>query len=210
MKFICDYKGCDRIFTTKFSLKRHLLVHSQRKPLECQFCGKKFALAQYLTEHVFTHTRETPYVCNINGCTRSFRQRGKLSLHRQRHQDFQKKRYQLNPLLRAEEFQLRTERRNSFDAEEAEDKELAHPFIEERSQRLADSEFERAPKIQVSEDAVVAAPVMGGARPAFEKNLQSQHPGYRSAAFFGAQRPSGVTMAPPPARILSETAIPAA
>ena len=44
MMFICDYKGCDKIFTTKFSLKRHILVHSQRKPLECSFCGKKFAL----------------------------------------------------------------------------------------------------------------------------------------------------------------------
>lgn len=43
-KFICDYKGCDKIFNTKFSLKRHLLVHSQKKDLECRHCGKKFAL----------------------------------------------------------------------------------------------------------------------------------------------------------------------
>ncbi len=27
-KFICDFYKCERIFSTKYSLKRHMLVHN--------------------------------------------------------------------------------------------------------------------------------------------------------------------------------------
>ncbi len=39
-------------------------------------------LPQYLEEHEYTHTGEKPYVCGINGCAETFRQRGKLSIHK--------------------------------------------------------------------------------------------------------------------------------
>lgn len=84
---------CDQIFTTKFSLSRHSLVHSKEKPFKCRFCDKRFALNQYRKEHECIHTNEKPYVCGVNGCQERFRQRGKLSLHRRRHEGYQIKRY---------------------------------------------------------------------------------------------------------------------
>lgn len=86
-------EACDQIFTTKFSLSRHALVHSKVKKYACRFCDKRFALNQYRKEHECIHTNEKPYVCGVNGCDERFRQRGKLSLHRRRHEGYQIKKY---------------------------------------------------------------------------------------------------------------------
>ena len=66
-------------------MKRHKVVHTKDKNFECEYCGRRFALSQYLKEHVYIHTNDKPYICGIEGCTRSFRQTGKLSLHRRAH-----------------------------------------------------------------------------------------------------------------------------
>lgn len=93
--YICDYSGCEKVFPTRFSLKRHTLIHSKIKKHECKFCQKKFALIQYLQEHEYTHTGERPYVCGVGSCTKSFRQRAKLSLHKRTHPEFTIKKYKL-------------------------------------------------------------------------------------------------------------------
>ncbi|CDW90446.1 zinc finger protein 498 [Stylonychia lemnae] len=93
--FICQFPDCDKKFTTKFSLKRHYYIHSKQKTFQCAYCDKSFALPQYLREHQYTHTNQEPFVCGVEGCTQSFRQRGKLSLHRRTHNNFQKKEYRL-------------------------------------------------------------------------------------------------------------------
>lgn len=91
--FICDIKGCEKIFTTKYSLLRHTLTHNKKKPYQCKECNKTFSIRQNLIEHEFVHSGELPYVWNFDGCTERFRQRGKLSLHRQTHKNYQKKSY---------------------------------------------------------------------------------------------------------------------
>ncbi len=91
--FICDFKNCERIFTTKYSLIRHNQTHLKKKSFKCKQCSKTFNIKQNLIEHEFVHTGEQPYVWNIGGCTQRFRQRGKLSLHRQSHSNYKKKNY---------------------------------------------------------------------------------------------------------------------
>ncbi|TNV84241.1 hypothetical protein FGO68_gene17806 [Halteria grandinella] len=106
----CEFPSCSKRFTTKFSLKRHYYIHSRKKTFPCSFCNKVFALPQYLREHQYTHTNQQPFVCGVDGCTESFRQRGKLSLHRRTHGNFKKKDYRLlNVALN------RTVRRNQSD-----------------------------------------------------------------------------------------------
>lgn len=68
-------------------MKRHKVIHTKDKNFECEYCGKRFALYQYLKEHVYIHTDDKPYVCGIGGCKKCFRQTGKLSLHRKTHKE---------------------------------------------------------------------------------------------------------------------------
>lgn len=91
--FICDFKNCEKIFTTKYSLIRHVQTHMKKKNFKWKQCDKTFTIKQNLIEHEFVHTGEQPYVCGIDGCTQRFRQRGKLSLHRQSHKNYKKKNY---------------------------------------------------------------------------------------------------------------------
>ena len=79
--FRCDILGCSKIFKAKYSLKRHMKKHKVNKDWVCDKCGKHFALQQYLVEHDFTHTRQKPFKCNVDGCAETFRQRGKRSIH---------------------------------------------------------------------------------------------------------------------------------
>ena len=64
----CDIRECEKLFSSKFSLKRHNLIHLNKKNHICKHCPKAFSLLQYLEEHEFTHTGAKPYMCNINGC----------------------------------------------------------------------------------------------------------------------------------------------
>ena len=52
----CDIRGCERVFSTKYSLKRHIIKHANKKLYVCKYCNKGFVLPQYLEEHEYTHT----------------------------------------------------------------------------------------------------------------------------------------------------------
>ena len=78
---------CEKTFTTRFSLRRHESTHTPSKQHKCLRCGKTFALGQYLKEHMYIHTGQKPFKCPFEGCTKAFRQAGKLSLHKKLHQN---------------------------------------------------------------------------------------------------------------------------
>lgn len=101
--FICDFNKCEKIFTTKYSLVRHMSTHLKKKAFKCKECDKTFSIKQNLIEHEFVHTGELPYVWNFNGCAERFRQRGKLSLHRQTHKNYKKKSYRSHTHMNEEE-----------------------------------------------------------------------------------------------------------
>lgn len=46
---------CDVCGFISRSLKSHMLVHTQERNFECDFCGKKFALRASLKNHIFAH-----------------------------------------------------------------------------------------------------------------------------------------------------------
>ena len=41
--FMCDLNGCEQVFKSKFSLKRHFKKHYVKK-LKCKWCDKVFGL----------------------------------------------------------------------------------------------------------------------------------------------------------------------
>jgi len=90
----CTYPGCKQTFRSRFSCKRHQLVHTKEKRFVCEQCGKKFSFAQHLREHSYRHTNLKPYVCGINDCMEAFRHSSELSLHRRTHPEYRLKKYQ--------------------------------------------------------------------------------------------------------------------
>ena len=83
----CKVASCDKSYTTRFSLRRHIASHSAIKQHVCVLCFKTFTLAQYLKEHTYIHTQQKPFKCDFEGCNRAFRQAGKLSMHKKVHQN---------------------------------------------------------------------------------------------------------------------------
>ena len=84
--FVCDIGTCRKEFASKYSLKRHRTTHDEIKRHPCPTCNKRFALPQYLREHMVVHSRERPFVCPFAGCSKTFRQAGKLSMHKRLHE----------------------------------------------------------------------------------------------------------------------------
>ena len=81
----CLIPGCGLEFPNKQGLKHHLeSQHGDMNQLKCKECGKTLASKQSLREHLFTHTGEKPYSCDI--CHMTFRQGSQLSAHKKIHQ----------------------------------------------------------------------------------------------------------------------------
>lgn len=49
------------------------------KPFNCIYCEKRFSVKDYLTKHIRTHTGEKPYTCPY--CDKRFTQRSALTVH---------------------------------------------------------------------------------------------------------------------------------
>mmetsp|Transcript_48469 Transcript_48469/g.55758 ORF Transcript_48469/g.55758 Transcript_48469/m.55758 type:complete len:182 (+) Transcript_48469:77-622(+) len=77
-------KICEKVMTREYSLKVHILNHLNIKRFECDVCHKRFNSKTYLSDHQNIHTDTKPYVCDYENCTRRFRQRIKLCVHRRR------------------------------------------------------------------------------------------------------------------------------
>lgn len=79
--FLCPH--CGKVFSTNYSRKLHLRVHTGERPYQCKECLKSFSRTTSLTVHELTHTGQRPYVCDI--CGQKFTQRSSMMVHRRKH-----------------------------------------------------------------------------------------------------------------------------
>lgn len=81
--FICTINNCGNKFSNQYTLKRHFVtIHCGVKKFMCNYCNRKFAQKQNLDEHIFTHTANQPYMCDVKDCGVKFRFRSSLCHHR--------------------------------------------------------------------------------------------------------------------------------
>lgn len=75
--FKCEH--CDRAFSDKSTLRRHMITHTGAKRFACTRCDKKFTRNEHLRQHMYIHTAEKLYRCEI--CNKDFRQRSTRKNH---------------------------------------------------------------------------------------------------------------------------------
>lgn len=51
----------------------------------CQMCGKRFMTRGHLKTHLMIHTGERPFVCEAEGCGKTFARKERLEVHRRSH-----------------------------------------------------------------------------------------------------------------------------
>lgn len=74
---------CNKTFSTRTNLLRHLSTHNGNKPFECKICGSGFTQNGSLKSHMLIHTGERPFQCTF--CNRGFTQAKSLTFHLRRH-----------------------------------------------------------------------------------------------------------------------------
>ncbi len=78
--------GCDKKFTSKFKLKRHILIHSQTKTFSCDICRRSFRRKDHLKNHEKVHDPgKTVYTCAYAGCARAYNSLSSFKKHQAMH-----------------------------------------------------------------------------------------------------------------------------
>jgi len=68
----CPYPGCNHGFGRKFSLNRHIKIHTGHMPYLCEQCGKKFREKSSRQRHIQAHSGKKPFSCDHTNCDKTF------------------------------------------------------------------------------------------------------------------------------------------
>lgn len=75
---------CDKVFLGVNDLKKHMRVHNNERPFQCNHCEKRFRQAGCLKNHVASqHGTDTVFICYY--CNKSFPIKERLRLHMRLH-----------------------------------------------------------------------------------------------------------------------------
>ena len=79
----CSCSICNKSFSKKEGLKKHIMRHRRKKQFSCNFCLKPFLEKGNLKKHMRVHTVEKPFTCHI--CNKLFSQSYEVKIHIRTH-----------------------------------------------------------------------------------------------------------------------------
>ena len=75
---------CNKAFSTRMSLDKHMYVHKAMDYV-CDKCGQSFPFESRLKQHKITHQTVATHSCMVKNCSRSFKNTGDLNRHVNQH-----------------------------------------------------------------------------------------------------------------------------
>ena len=79
----CDY--CNKLFTTKQQLSRHVATHKDVRAFKCEQCDKLFKTGESVKRHMYVHSDARPFSCSI--CSKQFKAKHLMKKHEETHSD---------------------------------------------------------------------------------------------------------------------------
>ena len=77
---------CDKAFSSKPSLDKHMHVHTNPMAFVCEECGQGFPFKSRMLQHKITHSVEAHFLCKHGTCGKSFKNTGDVT-HQQKSHD---------------------------------------------------------------------------------------------------------------------------
>ena len=77
----CDF--CEKLFTNKYHLQSHLVVHTGERAFVCKTCKKTFGRKSTLRAHMTTHTKVSNFMCTV--CEKACNDNNSLEEHMRMH-----------------------------------------------------------------------------------------------------------------------------